>query len=336
MATTRLGIVGPGLIWDKAHKSNIEALGDAYSVAAFCGSSERSRKKVESEYPGTPFFTDYNQMLSSDLIDGVVVLTPIPLNPVVTIAGLKAGKDVFVEKPMATSGVVALEIVKLTKETGKNVFVLEQFEYQPIWDGLKQIIDSGEIGDIVMYNHINHNRMDDESNDAGGYGKTQWRIEPDFPLGMLFDGGIHTIAGLTKVFGSPGKVNAAGESYRQTFGDYDYVLMNFEHENGIRGVFSFSNFLTNDNNQLVVYGTKGCAIRNGNSITINCSGQEPKTHTVEGCNAGLAMWDSFAQCIANKTPAPYDARRAADDIILLENVDAAIKKGETLSIEYHR
>ena len=101
MEPIRLGIVGPGLIWENRHRPTLSKLGDLYKIAAFSATSETSRQKVEHDYPGLAFFKDYRELAAWPEIDAVVVLTPIPLNAPVALAALRAGKSVFLEKPMA-------------------------------------------------------------------------------------------------------------------------------------------------------------------------------------------------------------------------------------------
>src|SRR3989304_7777601 len=103
MSKIRLGVIGPGLIWEKVHKQTLKKFRDKFEIAAFCATSEKSKNKINKEYPGTPFYKDYKVLLKQPFIDAVLIMTPIPLNPVVATAALDAGKDIFMEKPMATN-----------------------------------------------------------------------------------------------------------------------------------------------------------------------------------------------------------------------------------------
>jgi predicted dehydrogenase len=101
MKPMRLGIIGPGLIWQFKHRPVLSKLNSDFAVAAFCASSDRHKADAARDYPGVPFVTDLDAFVQRDDMDAVVVLTPIPLNGPVALAALKAGKDVFLEKPMA-------------------------------------------------------------------------------------------------------------------------------------------------------------------------------------------------------------------------------------------
>lgn len=330
---TRLGIVGPGLIWQKQHRSCVEKLNNDFTVTAFCGSSEKTKSTIEKDYPGTAFFTDYRDMARSDSIDAVVVLTPIPLNAPVTLAALNAGKHVFVEKPMATSIADSQAIIEAEKSSGKKVFVLEQFAYAPVWGKLREIIESGTLGTVSNYNYVQHARFDENDNDAGGYGKTAWRSEADFPLGLLFDGGIHAISALTKVFGVPKKTMSVGQSFRENFGEYDQVSMCFVHESGVVGNFSQSALLPESHNGFQVFGTEGTCTIDGGKIFVTRNGDKEE-FAVDKVNASLEMWKCLAQCMVDGSDSPYGSREALGDIAVLETVAKSAKSGQVECISY--
>ena len=139
----------------------------------------------------------------------MVVLTPIPLNAPVALAALRAGKSVFLEKPMARTLAEGQEIVRTARETGRQVLILEQSGYRNQATLLREVLRTGEIGDLVLVERVAHSRYDAGRHSVRGYGATAWRIHPAFPLGTLFDGGHHLMADLSSVFGIP-QVTAHG------------------------------------------------------------------------------------------------------------------------------
>ncbi len=201
MQPTRLGIIGPGLVWQSRHRPALDKLDDAFTIAGFCAASDRHQAEVARDYPGVAFVTDVQALVRRDDIDAVVVLTPIPLNGPVALAALQAGKDVFVEKPVAHDLHLGLALVETAQRMGKRLWVLEQDTFATRWQRVREAVHSGEIGELVMYDQVIHWPLDEGQNARRGYGHTAWRIRPDFPLGMLFDGGHHQIATLSMLFG---------------------------------------------------------------------------------------------------------------------------------------
>lgn len=324
MEPLRLGIVGPGLIWDNSHRPVLEKLTDRFAIAAFSASSERSRQKVARDFPNAPFFRDYTELAASPAVDAVVVLTPIALNAPVAIAALRAGKDVFMEKPMARSAEEARALAAVARETGRRVFVLEQSAYRP-WQPVLDVIHSGEIGDLVMFDRTAHDLFDASDHTVRGYGTTPWRIHPEFPLGTLFDGGHHHIASLSSVFGPPQSVYASCYKVRPEYGECDHVLMIFEYAGGFRGMFSHSDYLGGRQNYFNVRGTEGLIVVDWDQLIVkNREGDVVRTVALPDENAHEAMWRAFAEDVAANRDPSYNIDRALADLLTLDAVDRSI------------
>jgi predicted dehydrogenase len=334
MNKIRLGVIGPGIIWRRAHKPSLEKPGSIFEIAAFCATSEKSRNRIKEEYPGIPFYKDYRELVKEPSVDAVIIMTPIPLNQPAAIEALSAGKDVFMEKPMATNVKDAEELVKKEKETGRRVIVLEQFAYTTFSDEMVKIVDSGRLGDILMFDRLFHDYIGVNENITDNYGNTGWRIEPKYPLGMLLDGGIHEVAMLSKIFGKPSSVLAAGVNYRKDYGDYDYQSMILEYKSNLIGTFGISFFLDGSRNYFIVRGTKGLAFckdnlqiileeKSGKKDIINIKDEDPYSR----------MWDVLTSCIEKNIKPYYTTEKALDDIKTLEAVKKSLKEGQKISIE---
>jgi predicted dehydrogenase len=262
-------------------------------------------------------------MLSLANIDAVVILTPIHLNSTVTIAALLAGRHVFVEKPTATSLEEIEQIIQLEAEAGKKVFVLEQLRYDDQLTTLKGVLDEGRIGRVVSYELANHGKIDDGENSAGGYGHTTWRINPEFPLGPLFDGGVHTITRLTYLFSRPASVYALGTQIRAGFGEYDHILMTFAHPRGVHGTVSFADYLDGDNNYFLIRGTKGTISVSPTQLSI--SGEQPDVVELPASDRSLNMWQHVSAWFSDRQAPIFEASDSVDDIATLVAVDESLR-----------
>ena len=239
----KLGIVGPGIIWEKTHKPVLKKLNDLFEIAAFCASGEKSREKVTKEYPEIPFYNDYKKLAVSQDIDTVVVLTPIKLNAKVSMAALDAGKDVISEKPVASSSLEARQLIKKEKSSGKKVIILEQFVYQKSTTIRKKIITSGKIGDLLFYDKLSHFILERSEDNELNFGNTGWRINPEHFLGIFFDSCIHDLAEFSVLFGDPISVYATGTNYRKAYGEEDHIAALFEYSGKFKGFLAFHPFL---------------------------------------------------------------------------------------------
>ena len=342
MSTVRLGIIGPGLIWRRRHEPALAPLGDAFKISAFCASSERSRAEIAQRYPGAPFVTDYRAFVGRDDVDAVVVLTPIHLNAPVALAGLKAGKDVLLEKPMARTPEEAQTLMQAADRTGRRLGVLEQYGYDARWRILRDLIHSGEIGEVVLYDLMMHLPFDAGDNDTGEYARTSWRQTPDFPLGTLFDGGHHQIAMLSILFGAPKWVYASGTSLRRDYGEFDHVLMQFGYEGRLRGMFSHSGYLSASGNYFNIRGTEGLVAVDRVGATVehkNGSKRVVPLTTVGLSGRGLMsershemMWRALARAYAEGREPDYTPADAYRELSILFAIAHSARQGERAMI----
>ncbi len=328
MKPVRLGIIGPGLIWQFKHRPVLNTLNGDFAVTAFCASSDRHKADVARDYPGVPFVTDLDTFLQRDDVDAVVVLTPIHLNGPVALAALRAGKDVFLEKPMAHKLEDGQALVETAEQMGKRLWVLEQDAYAHRWRLARDVIQSGEIGELVVYDQVVHWPLDEGPYARGGYGKTAWRIQPDFPLGIMFDGGHHQIAALSTLFGKASWVFASGVSLRPTFGEYDHVLMQFGYAGRLRGTLSYSSLLGAGRNYFHIRGTEGLVTVEDDRLIVARDDGATRTVELPAEDAHEQMWRALAQCIAQDREPEYSKECALRDLAILFGVERAIKTGD--------
>ena len=92
--------------------------------------------------------TDFADVLADDTIDGVVIATPVDTHFTLAKAALEAGKHVLVEKPLATTSADCEALIALADERDLRLMVGHVFVYNPAVRRVKELIDSGELGDV--------------------------------------------------------------------------------------------------------------------------------------------------------------------------------------------
>jgi predicted dehydrogenase len=119
-----------------------------------CDLEEAQRSKQARLYPETRFTDDFEELLSDDELDAVVVASPVPSHATLARQALLVGKDVFVEKPLALSPRDAEQLVNLAAERDRILMVGHLLKYHPAVSRLKKIVSSGELGEIFyLYAH---------------------------------------------------------------------------------------------------------------------------------------------------------------------------------------
>ena len=194
MDKVKLAIVGCGAI------SNLNVPGyldhNMCEIVALCDPvSERAISKAKEWGINPEIFTEYSDVLSNTDVDAIELLTPTYLHAEQIMAGIKAGKHISCQKPLATSMKEASEIKEVVTKSDLIFRVPENFLYYPPIVKAKQLIDSGEIGSpsLVRIRTI-----------RGGMDKVRvpvetdtylWRRDPKLnPGGMLYDDGWHKYA----------------------------------------------------------------------------------------------------------------------------------------------
>ena len=143
----RLGIVGAGIRGLELMQAALNAGG---KIIAVCDLYDGHFRRAQEIQPNTPTTRDYREVIHRNDIEGVIVATSDHWHAPVAIAAMKAGKNVYCEKPMTHTIAEAIEMVRVSKETGRLVQVGSQsLSMQSTRKG-KQWLDAGEIGTVYM------------------------------------------------------------------------------------------------------------------------------------------------------------------------------------------
>jgi predicted dehydrogenase len=142
----RVGVVGCGY-WGPNLVRNFRSLQDC-ALDLVCDANPARIKHLKSLYAGLEGETDYAHMLNGAGLDAIVIATSVKHHFPMAKASLLAGKHTFIEKPMAASVAECEELVDIAKKNGLVLMVGHTFLYSPSVRKIKQVIDSGDIGEI--------------------------------------------------------------------------------------------------------------------------------------------------------------------------------------------
>jgi predicted dehydrogenase len=145
----RVGVAGLGY-WGPNLARNFDAL-PGCSVEWLCDADPERLERVAIEANRTG---DLDDLLGDPTLDAVVLATPVPTHATLAERVLRAGKHCFVEKPLAQSVADAERVVAAAEDTGKLLMVGHLLEYHPGVAKLKELVTSGELGDLhYVYSH---------------------------------------------------------------------------------------------------------------------------------------------------------------------------------------
>ncbi len=143
VALVGYGYWGPNLL------RNYMELSDA-RVKWVCDRDANKLAKAKTRYPAVVVTDSYEDVLEDPEVSAVLIATPISTHFALAQAALVAGKHVFVEKPMTSSTREAEALVALAESRGLTLMVGHTFEFSPPVVKIKQIIDSGELGEVYF------------------------------------------------------------------------------------------------------------------------------------------------------------------------------------------
>src|SRR5205085_754697 len=165
-----------------------------------CDQSREARDRWATAFPDARASGDLDELLEDPELDAVVVATHVPSHATLAVRALGAGKHCFVEKPLAQSVAEADQVVAAARESGRVLMVGHLLEYHPGVEKLKEIADSGELGDIfyVYSNRLNLGKLRPDEN-------------------ALWSLGAHDVSVVLLLAGheEPSEVQALGESFMQ-------------------------------------------------------------------------------------------------------------------------
>lgn len=145
-----LGLVGAGHLANNQHLPNLMYTPNAM-LKTVCDIRPEAVKAAQEAYHIPNGETDYRKMLADPEIDGVLVVTLPAQHAEVTIAALRAGKHVYVEKPLAESVEDCHTIMAEEKKSGKHVAVGFNRRFAPAYRQAKQLLDANGGGHNFFY-----------------------------------------------------------------------------------------------------------------------------------------------------------------------------------------
>jgi len=150
----QIGVVGAGY-WGKNLLRTFGKLATA-RVAEICDLDPQLLEAAKKDHPAARTGSDLDAMLARTDLDAIVVATPPSRHHAMALAALRAGKHVWVEKPLALTAAEGRELVETAAAQKKTLFVDETFLYDPLVREMKRVIDAGELGDVF---HLSFERL---------------------------------------------------------------------------------------------------------------------------------------------------------------------------------
>ena len=238
-STVKVAVVGMGY-WGKNLVRNFFELG---ALSAICDSNASVEESSKHEYGKVRFCREFGSVLSDPQIAAVALATPAVTHYEMAKAALEAGKDVFVEKPLAIEVGQGRELVELAEKKHRILMVGHILRYHPAIVKMQELIQNGGLGKIqcLYSNRLNIGKIRTEEN-------ILWSFAP------------HDISVILALLNeNPSRVSCQGGAYlnRDVF---DVTLSQFEFSSGVHAHIFVSWLHPFKEQRLVVVGSEKMAV----------------------------------------------------------------------------
>ena len=255
------GIVGAGNIAHSFSKDLALVIGGELTAVA-----SRDLDKARSfanEYGAPNAFGSYEELFTSDTVDVIYIATPHTTHAELSIAAMKAGKNVLCEKPVGVNKGEVEAMTKVAKEN--NVFFMEALwtRFNPTIKKVKELVDNGTIGDIgYLHADFAFYALDRDENGR--------LLNPALAGGSLLDIGIYPIFLSYLMLGIPKDIKATANFYKTGVEVQISMIFNYEKAQAIL----YSGLNSNSEMKAEIAGSKG-------SIFVHPRWHETSGYTLE-------------------------------------------------------
>ena len=343
MEKIRLGIVGAG---DFAHwhLDGLKTI-DCAEVVAIADINIESAKSRAETYNIPDYYGSHTELLARDDIDAITMPLPDQVHAKIAIDAMRAGKHVLCEKPMALDLNECKEMIKVSRETGMQLMVGQIGRYTPAFVKAKELVDSGEIGEIFF---IESEYAHDYSKIGGEGG---WRVTPE--RHPILGGGCHAIDLIRMIAGNPTEVAAYATNkvlVDWPINDTTIAIMKFP--NGAIGkVFNSHGCKRKYTMRSAVYGTKGTLIFDNGKPYISIFKEtlrgedtfygrdqqviEMKLPVKVNSHNTAAEIEDFCKCILEGRPVSTSGVEGASTVAVGVAIVESVEKNQFVKVDYN-
>jgi predicted dehydrogenase len=251
------GFVGCGEVTEQKSGPAFSKVQGSHVEAVMSRNEEKARSYAE-RHGIKKYYTDAYQLINDPDVNAIYIATPPSSHATYAIMAMKAGKPVYVEKPLASSYEDCARINRVSQETGVPCFVAYYRRYLPYFLKVKELINSGTIGKIT--NVQLRFAAPPLELDYSNKNNLPWRLQPDIAGGGYFyDLAPHQIDMLQELFGIIVKAHGYCANVEHLYDAEDTISVCIMFENGLPGSASwcFVSHPSGREDRIEIIGDKG-------------------------------------------------------------------------------
>ncbi len=227
------GFIGCGEVTEKKSGPAFNEVSGSHVEAVMSRTEEKARSYAE-RHRIKKWYTDPNELITDPDVSAIYIATPPSSHATFAIMAMRAGKPVYVEKPLAASYEDCVRINRVSEQTGIPCFVAYYRRYLPYFQRVKEIIANGVVGKIINVQirfSVPPRDLDYKSTDH-----LPWRLQPDVAGGGYFyDLAPHQLDLIQELFGVITRAHGYCANRAHLYNVEDTVSAVFEFESGVVG-----------------------------------------------------------------------------------------------------
>lgn len=257
MKIIKWGFIGCGEVTEKKSGPAFNEVNGSTVTAVMSRSAQKAQSYAERH--GVPhWYTDAQELINDPDVNAIYVATPPSSHATFAIMAMKAGKPVYVEKPLAASYDDCARVNRISEQTGIPCFVAYYRRYLPYFQRVKDIVTRGTIGKVI--NVQIRFAVPPRELDYSHPENLPWRLQPDIAGGGYFyDLAPHQLDLLQEMFGVILEARGIHANRGNLYSTEDTVSAIFQFENGLPGSGSWC-FVAHDSareDSIQIIGDRG-------------------------------------------------------------------------------
>jgi predicted dehydrogenase len=315
MAKINWGIIGCGDVTEVKSGPAFHKVEHSALVAVMRRDAEKA-KDYARRHNVPRWYANADELINDEEVSAVYVATPPSSHEELTLAALRAGKPVYVEKPMSTDAQSAWRMNEAAASLGLPLVVAHYRREQPLFKKIKSLIAEKAIGEVLYAKlelakpPLTPAELDDP--------KIQWRIQPGIAGGGLFnDLSPHQLDLMYYFFGDAKRVGGFAANQKNQYDAEDIVAGQIQFQSGtiFQGIWSFNVPPIHAIDQCEITGTRGkirFSFFNGTTIELIVDGITSQLHFETLQHVQQPMIEAVVKFFSGAGPNPCSGAEGAE------------------------
>jgi predicted dehydrogenase len=257
MKKIKWGIIGCGDVTEVKSGPAFNKVKNSELVAVMRRDAEKAEDYAR-RHNVPKWYSDVDKLIHDPEVNAIYIATPPSSHEEYTMAAFDAGKPVYVEKPMSVNAASASRMAKAAKEKKLKLVVAHYRNAQPLFNGIKQLLNEKVIGDVrFVKSELYKPSLSASELEIP---KNAWRVDPNIAGGGLFhDLAPHQFGLMNYFFGEAEKVSGISLNQDDLYKADDMVAGNILFKNGVlfNGIWCFNVSLKDEKDHCMIVGEKG-------------------------------------------------------------------------------